>query len=306
MTIRGRIIKRETLERQTLLRPMVTRRYELTVDHTACCGCILCATVCPQEAITLTEAVLAEGRVVRRARIDISDEKCNFCGECVVLCPTHALSITVNGQAEVPVIQGKAFPLLIRKMHVDQAVCEATTETAYLDNCPVKAISAEITRDAEGKVISVRRIEVDLAKCIACTRCMEEGPKGAFTVVKPYQGRALLDASLCPTGCQACADVCPSHAITYDGERVHLDARFCLFCGACEKVCPAPGAVRIIRTGFVHTPVQSGAWAKAVEKLVSYREVAHEYDVKEQAKRRKAVLSALLPEVASKNRNPSQ
>lgn len=300
MTIRGRIIKRETPERLSLLRPMVTRRYELTVDHTACCGCILCATVCPQEAISLTEAVLAEGRVIKRPRVDVSDEKCNFCGECVVLCPTHAINLTVNGQVEIPVIRAKAFPLLIRTMHVDQSICEATTDTAYIENCPARAISAEITRDAGENVVGVRNVEVNLKKCLACTRCMEEGPKGAFTVVKPYKGRALLDVSLCPTGCQACADVCPSHAITYDGTQVHLDARFCLFCGACEKVCPAPGAVRIVRTGFVHTPVQSGAWAKAVEKLVSYHEVAREYDAKKQAKRRKAVLSALLPGAASK------
>ncbi len=304
MTIRGRIIKRETLDRLTLLRPMVTRRYELTVDHTACCGCVLCSTVCPQEAIALSAAVLAEGRVVKRPRLDIHEEKCNFCGECVVLCPTHALRLIVNGQPEVPVLRAKAFPMLIRTMRVNQTVCEATTETAYIDNCPVKAISAEIARDAEGNVVAVRHVEVDLEKCIACTRCMEEGPEGAFSVVKPYEGRAFLNVSLCPVGCQACSDVCPSHAITYDGAQVNLDPRFCLFCGACEKVCPAPGAVRIVRTGFVHTPVQSGAWAKAVEKLVSYYEVAREYDAKGQAKRRKAVLSALLPEVASKEQPP--
>lgn len=300
MTIRGHVIKRDTPERQTLLRPMITRRYELTVDHTVCCGCVLCATVCPQEAISLSVAELAEGRVVKRPRIDINGEKCSFCGECVVLCPTHALSLTVNGQTEVPVLKAKAFPMLIRTMRVDQAICEATTEVGYIENCPVGAISAEIVRDAQGAIVAVRNVQVDLAKCIACTRCMEEGPKGAFTVTKPYQGRAMVDVSLCPPGCQACADVCPSHAITYDGARVHLDQRFCLFCGACEKVCPAPGAIRIVRTGFIHTPVQSGAWAKAVEKLVSYHEVAHEYDLKGQAKRRKAVLSALLPEVASK------
>ena len=91
---------------------------------------------------------------------------------------------------------------------------------------------------------------------------METGPKGGFTVTKPYKGRTFLNIALCPAGCQACADVCPTNCISYDGEKVSLDARFCLFCGACENVCPVPGAVRIVRTGFVHTPVDSapGAW----------------------------------------------
>lgn len=299
MTTRGKVIKTDTPERQTLLRPMVTRRYELVANHTLCCGCSICATVCPREAIELSSATLEAGRLAARPRIDIDADKCSFCGECVALCPTHALDMTVNGVAEVPVLKGKAFPMLIRTMRVDQAICEAMPDAAYIENCPTGAISGEALYDSEseGHVRGVRNVQVDRTRCIACTHCMEEGPRGAFMVVKPYQGRALLDISLCPSGCQACADVCPSRAITYDGQRVHVDRRFCLFCSACENVCPAPGAIRILRTGFVHTPVQSGAWAKAVEKLVSYQEVAREYDVKGQAKRRKAVLGALLPEM---------
>jgi formate hydrogenlyase subunit 6/NADH:ubiquinone oxidoreductase subunit I len=75
-----------------------------------------------------------------------------------------------------------------------------------------------------------------------------------------------------------------------------VDRRFCLFCGACENVCPAEGAIRIVRTGIAHTPIESGAWAAALDKLVSFREVAREYDVKGQHKRRRLILDALLPE----------
>lgn len=294
MTTRGVTVKYDTPETSTLLRPMITRRYELVVDHEKCCGCKICALVCPQEAISLSDAELAEGRVESPPRIDIDPGLCNFCGECVVMCPTHALSITVNGEPEVPVLKGDAFPMLIRTMKVEQAPCEASTDVSYVDNCPVEAISADIDRDDAGVILAVRNVSVDQQVCINCTQCMEEGPKGAFTVTKPYKGRALLDVSLCPPGCQACADICPTHAISYDGDRVSLDKRFCLFCGACENVCPAEGAIRILRSGFVHTPVESGAWVKALEKLVSFREVAREYDVKRQRRRRKAVVDGLL------------
>jgi 4Fe-4S ferredoxin len=249
---------------------------------------------------------LVDGRVQTKPRIDIDPAKCSFCGECVALCPTRALSETVNDESEIPVIKGQAFPVLVRRVIVKPEICAATTETAYIEECPVGAISAEIERDADGRVLSVAKVDVDRKTCINCTHCMEEGPESAFTIVKPYKGRTYLDISLCPEGCQACADVCPTHCITWDGVHVALDERFCLFCGACENVCPAPaseyttGAVRIVRTGFVHLPVESAAWIAALDKLVSFRAAARELDIKGQAKRRKAVADRLLPELADK------
>ena len=296
---RGTTRKSDTPQVLTLLRPMITRRYELMADHEKCCGCHICEIVCPREAITLSDAVLSDGRLLEKPRVDIDAAKCSFCGECVALCPTHALSMTVNCQPEVPVVKADAFPKLIRTNTVDQGVLGASTDVSYIDNCPVLAISADVQRDAAGWVIAVRDVRVDEEMCINCTRCMEEGPKRGFTVTKPYKGRARLNVALCPAGCQACADVCPTNAITYDGTRVALDQRFCLFCGACENVCPAEGAIRIERTGFEHTPVESGAWAEALEKLVSYHQVTREYDIKGQEKRRKLVVSGLHLEVES-------
>lgn len=301
MTTRGKTIKRATPTRLSLLRPMITRRQELTHEVAKCCGCGTCAKVCPTQAITLAPAELADGRVVEKPRVDIA-EKCCFCGECVVLCPTHALAMTINGEAKIPVIEGKAFPLLVRTMTLDVAACQASTDTAYVDNCPVHAISALVLADASGRVTAVQEVKVDKRACLNCTRCMETGPRGGFTVVKPYKGRTRLNTALCPAGCQACADICPTHAITYDGQAVALDERFCLYCGACEAVCPAPGAVRIVRTGFVHTPVESGAWVAAMDKLVSYQEAARELDIKSQQRRRQAVLDLLLPQEAAQEK----
>ena len=297
MTTRGKTIKQETPARLTLLRPMVTRRYELAADHNKCCGCKLCETVCPREAITLSKAELAEGRVTKRPQVDINAEKCSFCGECVVVCPTHALAMTVNGQPEIPAVKGSAFPVLQRQNKVDQAAVRASTDISYVASCPVGAISADVQRDAVGNVVTVEQVAVDQDKCINCTRCMENGPAGAFTVTKPYKGHARLNVALCPVGCQACADVCPTHAITYDGRQVTVERRFCLFCGACEKVCPVEGAVKIERTAILHTPVESGAWMVALEKLVSFRAAARELDIKGQEKRRQLILSGKHLEV---------
>ncbi len=298
MATRGTTIKHDSDEQLTLLRPMITRRYELVVDREKCCGCRICQTVCPQEAIALSEAVLADGRLVKKPRVDIDPARCNFCGECLVLCPSHALSMTVNGQAEVPVLKADAFPSLVRANAVDQNVLSASADVSYIDHCPVGAISAEVERNA-GQVVAVRDVRVDEANCVNCTRCMEDGPEGGFTVTKPYKGRARINTALCPAGCQACVDVCPTNAITYNGSQVALDQRFCLFCGACENVCPAEGAIRIERTGFEHTPIQSGAWVAALEKLVSFQAVRREYDIKGQRKRRELLIGGLHLEIES-------
>jgi len=290
MTTRGAPFKRDSESRLTLLRPMVTRRYELTVDHETCCGCHICSLACPQEAITLSEAVVEDGRVVQPARVDIDPQKCSFCGECAVLCPARAIKLTINGQPEIPVIVGEAFPSLIRSNCVHQGAAVGAQDATFVDACPVGAISAEINHDASGNVATIRNVEVDTSSCIACSRCMHTGPKGLFTVIKPYEGRARVDATRCPKGCQACADVCPTNAITYDGQRVWLDERFCLFCGACLHVCPAEDALIIQRRRINHTPIDSGAWTKALGLLVSVQAVAREFDIKGQAKRRRLVL----------------
>lgn len=297
MGTRGRIVKTDTPQKQTLIRPMVLRRSELVVDHEACCGCVICKLVCPHGSISLSAGELTQGRVTVAPRLDIDPATCSMCGECVLVCPTHALSMTIDGKPEIPVISGKAFPFLLRNVRVDQRAAQASTDTSYIDNCPVGAISADIALDDAGRALSVRNVEVDRAKCIACTRCMELGPEGVFSITKPFQGRVRLDVSLCPTGCQACADVCPTKTITYDGQQVNVDERFCLFCGACEHVCPAKGAVAVQRTGILHTPIESGAWTKALEKLVAYEAVVREYDRKGQLRRVRAVLTGLLREL---------
>lgn len=297
MSTRGKTIKQESSQALILLRPMITRRYEFVANHETCCGCGTCATLCPQEAITLSELVVAGGRLVSKPRIDVDPAKCNFCGECVVLCPTRSLTIKVNGEPETPVVKAEAFPLLIRKASLNQEVLKKSKDLTYVANCPSGALSAEAERDEDGNIIAVRSVALNREVCFSCTRCMNEGPRGGIAITKPYLGRTFLDTALCPEGCQVCADICPTRAITYDGRQVALDERFCLYCGACERVCPVEGALRIVRTGFLHTPIESGAWRDALEKLVSTRAVAREFDIKGQQRRRAAVLKRLLPEM---------
>ena len=66
------------------------------------------------------------------------------------------------------------------------------------------------------------------------------------TFEKPLYVR--LESSLCAhsraqkTGCTRCLDLCPTGAITPNGDHVEVDAMLCAGCGACSAVCPS-GAI---------------------------------------------------------------
>jgi Ni,Fe-hydrogenase III small subunit/ferredoxin len=68
-------------------------------------------------------------------------------------------------------------------------------------------------------------------------------PKQPLALPDRFRGRPRIDATRCPEGCRACADVCPTDAITLRGRAIELDLGRCLFCPECERACPE-GAIR--------------------------------------------------------------
>ena len=56
-----------------------------------------------------------------------------------------------------------------------------------------------------------------------------------------FRGRPAIQASRCRDGCRACADACPTHAITQGPLQIDLGA--CLFCTLCQEACPEQAIV---------------------------------------------------------------
>jgi len=58
---------------------------------------------------------------------------------------------------------------------------------------------------------------------------------------KGFRGLPFIDATPCKPGCRACADLCPTLAVSLDP--VSIDLGRCIFCKECEESCPS-GKIR--------------------------------------------------------------
>lgn len=70
-------------------------------------------------------------------------------------------------------------------------------------------------------------------------------PDAPPTLPDRFRGMPAIDAEKCE-GCGACAEACPTDAITLTSPVPRLDLGRCLFCGDCESACAA-GALRFTR-----------------------------------------------------------
>jgi 4Fe-4S ferredoxin len=265
----------------------LTKTKRLEYDNRACVGCGICSTVCPKEAISLTEASVESGRLVERPRVEFDTEKCVLCGICVVFCPTSSLNATVDGETYLTVVRHDAMPTLTRYIYVDSAKCEPSCELRCQESCPVDAITISMSTD-EKEIIDVN---VDWKACIFCKQCEAACPYDLIRVQKPFEGTTEIDTGKCPEGCMACVDACPSDALSMEDGKPEVDQTFCILCSACERVCPGE-AISVNRTSVNCPSVRSGAWFKVLEKLTSPEVLARELGI-DASKRRKELVGEI-------------
>jgi 4Fe-4S ferredoxin len=296
-------IKRDTADALTLEWILHVRRYKLTLDKKLCVGCQICSLACPKEAITLEKQQKVPGEKAEHAKVDIDLEKCNFCAICDLLCPYGAIKVTVNKEHILSVVEKESFPQLIRDIQVDTSKCPwdcvECEEACPLDlikvtkltanGKPIENIDALAEKERNGLQV---KIEVKKDYCPCCRVCEFKCPEGVMQVRKFFQGKILIHQKKCPEGCTDCLDVCPITDALYISDKdkkVHVSEMFCVYCGACKLVCPVDEALELKRTRISHTPVSSGAWNKALEKVASPIEITKELKAKSSEKARESV-----------------
>lgn len=290
-------IKRDTADALTLEWILHVKNYKLTLDRKLCVGCQICSLTCPKEAIKLQKQPKLPGEKAEHAKVDIDLEKCNFCGICDVLCPYGAIGVTVNGEHILSVVEKESFPQLIRDIQVDASKCGLDCVECE-EACPLNLI--EVTLTADGKEIKninslteeekeKLQFNIDIKKefCPCCRVCEFKCPDGVIRVRKIFYGKILIHPEKCPDGCRDCLDVCPITDALYisdANQKVRVNEMFCVYCGACKVVCPVDEALELKRMRISHTPVRSGAWNKALERLASPLEMTKELKTKSSQK----------------------
>lgn len=288
-----RELKIENENELTIERLLHAKHYALTLNKNRCVGCKICQVICPREAIEVKKQPKQLGQKARRPVFDVSVQKCSYCGMCEPICPFNAIQVRVNEEHVVPVVEKESFPQLIHEITVDSTKCGLDCVECE-KACPLNLIKVTLLTP-EGKEVpreeaeshqskSDLKVQVDVEKerSPCCRLCEFKCPEGAIHVRKIFHGILDIDVAKCPDGCQDCLDVCPIPGALYleaDG-KVYPNETFCVFCGACKIACPVEGALVMERRSVNHTPIKSGAWNKAIEKLTSTKEYSKESQMK--------------------------
>jgi 4Fe-4S ferredoxin len=280
-----RLIKTQMENKLLVERVMYTKRYSLALDKERCVGCEICQIACPREAITIVKPVKIEDEKLKPPTITIDETKCSFCGICNTICPFGALSLTINGETSIPVVEKESFPRLVRDIIIDVTKCPADCDKCE-KACPFNLIKVAVD-ETDGSV----KVEIDKEHCPGCRLCEVKCPHGAIAVKKVISGFITIDTSKCPEACRDCVDVCPVPGVfnVLENGKINADDFCCIYCGTCKVVCPAEDALYLERTSVNHTPVHSGAWNKALEKLASAQGVAKELRSRSSVKARDSV-----------------
>ncbi len=295
-------IKKDAADALTLEWNLQVKDYKLSLDKNRCVGCQVCSLACPKDAIKTQKQPKLAGEKAKKAKVDIDLAKCNFCGICDVTCPYGAIKVTLNDQHDLSILAKDSYPQLVRGVTIDTHKCEkecVECESA----CPLSLIKISKV-GFDGKPVENMQelspaekervqINVDIQKdyCPTCKVCEYKCRSGALTVRKAFEGKTNINKEKCPEGCTDCLDVCPIKGalVLGDDKKVHVNDLLCTYCGACKNVCPVDEALCVKRTKVVHTPIHSGTWNKALERITSSADAAKELKAQAAQNRRQVV-----------------
>jgi len=240
-----------------------------------CDGCGVCTENCPKKSIEWNPPLVVAGRLARKPTIDFDVDSCILCGECATICPLGALRMEIDGEEIATIVKNEAFPVLLKEIKVAKEKCKPECKLRCQQECPTGAISV-LTKDSENKEAQIIDVQVNESLCIYCKRCESACSLDAIQVKKPFLGTVQLNTDFCPEGCRACVDICPAHAAQLEENgKPKVSLNFCVYCFACEKVCPER-AIKVSRDWIFHSDVRSAAWLTSLKKLTSIATVSKE------------------------------
>jgi NADH-quinone oxidoreductase subunit I len=154
----------------------------------------------------------------------------------------------------------------------------------FCGTCVVMCPFSALTIKKDGELIELNDIQIVKEKVVPKIEFEAKKIKDNVEVeriAKVYtDGEVVIVDEECAGGCEACADVCPSGAITVPERsdkgwetvpNVVVDPEQCIFCGSCDNACPT-GAVKLKITDVKTSGEYSELfWEPLIERLKTLR-----------------------------------
>ncbi|MCD6206457.1 MAG: 4Fe-4S binding protein [Methanosarcinales archaeon] len=233
---------------------------KIDYDYKRCCGCGICASLCPTDALELGD-MCAIGTGLDAPPVLLDPDRCSFCGMCAAFCPTKAVRIKID---DVDASRRECYPHIdARAQANDNCIPCSLCEQVCLA-CGSGAITVEYTFPKKEEIAPFKEgvageIAIDMGKCNYCGICayfcdafiLIPKEKEEVTPIDPVPfENILIDEERCDY-CVLCEDICPEDAIKVTGTRdaTAPQARIrvtgalsvsedCIACGWCVSVCP--------------------------------------------------------------------
>jgi electron transport complex protein RnfB len=186
----------------------------------ACIGLGTCMSVCPFDAVTMSDKGLPI----------IDPEKCVACGKCVEACPKRIIDLAPVSRAIQVLCSSRDRGAQVKK------VCSVGCINCMLCQrvCPFEAIH----------VIDNIAL-IDYEKCRVCGLCFRECPTCSIADLRGYARLAVIGEEC--NGCTLCARACPVNAISGTPKEPYVvDPERCIGCGICVEQCRR-GAITLVK-----------------------------------------------------------
>ncbi len=140
-----------------------SRFHSVILDEPSCCGCTVCITTCPVEAIR-----------VRSGKSHILEERCIDCGECIRRCPHHAKKALAAGLEQLENYDYKiALPApslyaQFSETYSTARIRKALKSLGFDDICDVAEAALEVS---EATAVFLRDRKADTPRPIISSSC---------------------------------------------------------------------------------------------------------------------------------------
>lgn len=255
------------------------------------------ASVTPKMAALIAEAMLP---VPGEKVVDISSEgSCLILGDpdtaldaATALCDVLSVTVLLPPEAETPLLDDRRYDIVrgrLRSATGSLGQFKLSFDALQERNPGGRGVPAWTEPREGGRtecdiLLDLRRepplfpapekregyLRADPGNGKALAKILLEASQLVGTFEKPIHIR--LDAQLCAhsraqkTGCSRCLDLCPTGAITPNGDHVAVDTMICAGCGSCSAACPS-GAIAYDAPPVSHTFTRMQTLASTWRKL---------------------------------------